>query len=185
LVKIISSEQICNIIAAIGTGIGEGEDGFNIEKLRYHKIVVMADADEDGQHIRTLLLTFFYRQMRQLIEQGHIYIAQPPLYKVKKGKFEAYFENEDKLQKWQLKEAVDSISVTAKGRKLEGRELTGLLELIISAENTQRKLEAKNLTLKDYLSFQAGGQVPVYRIETGPETYRYFFSEAEWLNYEN
>ncbi len=185
LVKIISSEQICNIIAAIGTGIGEGEDGFNIEKLRYHKIVVMADADVDGQHIRTLLLTFFYRQMRQLIEQGHIYIAQPPLYKVKKGKFEAYFENEDKLQKWQLKEAVDSISVTAKGRKLEGRELTGLLELIISAENTQRKLEAKNLTLKDYLSFQAGGQVPVYRIETGPETYRYFFSEAEWLNYEN
>ncbi|MCM2266690.1 MAG: DNA topoisomerase (ATP-hydrolyzing) subunit B [Elusimicrobiales bacterium] len=185
LVKIISSEMIRNLISAIGTGIGEGEDGFNIEKLRYHKIVIMADADVDGQHIRTLLLTFFYRQMRPLVEQGHVYIAQPPLYKVKKGKFEAYFENEEKLQKWQLKEATGGISVKAKGKKLDLKELTELLDLVISIDNVSRKLEPKNLTLKDYLKFQAEGAVPMYRIETGPETYRYFFTEKEWMDYEN
>jgi DNA gyrase subunit B len=184
LVKIISSEQIRNIISAVGTGIGEGEDGFNIEKLRYHKIVIMADADVDGQHIRTLLLTFFYRQMRPLVEQGHVYIAQPPLYKVKKGKFEAYFDNEEKLQKWQLKEALSGISIKAKGKKLNDKEISELMELAIATENTSRKLETKNLTLKDYLKFQADGKVPLYRIETGPETHRYFFTEDEWDAYE-
>ncbi|HBE87997.1 MAG TPA: DNA topoisomerase (ATP-hydrolyzing) subunit B [Elusimicrobia bacterium] len=185
LVKIISSDAVRTLISAIGTGIGEGEDGFNLDKLRYHKIVIMADADVDGQHIRTLLLTFFYRQMRQLVEQGHVYIAQPPLYKVKKGKFEAYFENEEKLQKWQMKEAVGGITVKAKGKKIETSDLAELLDLVVSIDNVGRKLELKNLTLKDYVSFQAEGKVPLYRIETGPETYRYFFSENEWLNYEN
>ncbi|HNT97382.1 MAG TPA: DNA topoisomerase (ATP-hydrolyzing) subunit B [Elusimicrobiales bacterium] len=185
LVKIISSDAVRTLISAIGTGIGEGEDGFNLEKLRYHKIVIMADADVDGQHIRTLLLTFFYRQMRQLVEQGHVYIAQPPLYKVKKGKFEAYFENEEKLQKWQMKEAVGGITVKAKGKKIETGDLAELLDLVVSVDNIGRKLELKNLSLKDYLGFQSEGKVPLYRIETGPETYRYFFSENEWLNYEN
>jgi DNA gyrase subunit B len=184
LVKIISSEQIRNIISAVGTGVGEGEDGFNIEKLRYHKIVIMADADVDGQHIRTLMLTFFYRQMRPLVEQGHIYIAQPPLYKVKKGKFESYFDNEEKLQKWQLKEALSGISIKAKGKKLDEKEIGELMELTIAADNAIRKLEPKNLTLKDYLKFQEEGKVPMYRVETGPETYRYFFTEDEWDAYE-
>ncbi|HAH32800.1 MAG TPA: DNA topoisomerase (ATP-hydrolyzing) subunit B [Elusimicrobia bacterium] len=185
LVKIISSEQIRTLISAIGTGIGEGEDGFNIEKLRYHKIVIMADADVDGQHIRTLLLTFFYRQMRPLIEGGHIYIAQPPLYKIKKGKFECYFENEEKLQKWLLKEAVSGITVKVKNKKLDAKELSDLLELIISLENTLRRMEVKNLGLKDYLKFAAAEKIPLYRIETGPETYRYFYTEGDWLKFEN
>ena len=183
--KIISSEQIRTLISAIGTGIGEGEDGFNIEKLRYHKIVIMADADVDGQHIRTLLLTFFYRQMRPLIDGGHVYIAQPPLYKVKKGKFECYFENEEKLQKWLLKEAVSGITVKAKGRKLEQKELSDLLEIIISLENTLHRMEVKNMGFKDYLKFAAAEKIPLYRVETGPETYRYFYTEGEWLKYEN
>jgi DNA gyrase subunit B len=118
------------------------------------------------------------------VDQGHIYIAQPPLYKVKKGKFESYFDNEEKLQKWQLKEALSGISIKAKGKKLDEKEICELMELTIATENTSRKLESKNLTLKDYLKFQAEGQVPMYRIETGPETYRYFFTEAEWEAYE-
>jgi DNA gyrase subunit B len=186
LVKIISNEQIRTLISAIGTGVGEGEDGFNIEKLRYGKIIIMADADVDGQHIRTLLLTFFYRQMRALIEQGHIYIAQPPLYKVKKGKFESYFENEEKLQSWILKEAMNTVNVKdSKGKKVETKDIANLVSIIHSMESNLRKLELKNLGLNDYLRFEKDGKIPIYRVEINPEEYKYFFSEAEWLEYEN
>ncbi|MDD5473136.1 MAG: DNA topoisomerase (ATP-hydrolyzing) subunit B [Candidatus Methanoperedens sp.] len=98
LTKILKNEEIRALITAIGAGIGEGEE-FDIEKTRYHKIVVMTDADVDGSHIRTLLLTLFYRYMRPLIESGYIYIAQPPLFKVKKGKSEFYVYNEEELNK--------------------------------------------------------------------------------------
>ncbi|GMB90419.1 DNA gyrase subunit B GyrB [Helicobacter ailurogastricus] len=138
LSKILKSEEIKNMITAFGCGVGEE---FNLEKLRYHKIIIMTDADVDGSHIQTLLMTFFYRYLKPLISNGHVYIAQPPLYRFKKKKIEKYLKDEKELNHFLIEHGIDSTSIEGIGRA----DLLALLKTLSAYRSVLKELEKRPL----------------------------------------
>ncbi len=139
--KMLSHEEIRAMITAIGTGIGA--DDFDISKLRYGKVIIMTDADVDGSHIRTLLLTFFFRHMQELILRGHVFVAQPPLYRIKKGKSERYIKDEKEYMRELLRRATDNVAVEAGGTRLEGAELRAFLMALDEYQHIFTRAERK------------------------------------------
>ena len=168
--KVLSNEEIRTMITAIGTGIGEE---FNLEKLRYNKIILMCDADIDGSHIRTLLLTFFYRQMLQLVEKGHIYIARPPLYKIKRGKREEYIDTEDEMNDLLIEIGTEEMEVKRLKDKnvLKDKKLKTLLSLLNELENLSHSIERRGVKFSKYLGFRhkKTKKLPPYRVNVEEE----------------
>ncbi len=147
--KMLGSDEIKTMIAALGTGIGV--EDFDPEKLRYHRIIIMTDADVDGSHIRTLLLTFFYRQMRELVDRGHIYIAQPPLFRAKRGRSETFIKDERELETWLIRRAVESrVLRLPDGSEISGAELEKKLERMISFRKYLQVVE-RRMPLRDVI----------------------------------
>jgi DNA gyrase subunit B len=140
--KILSSQEITTLITALGTNIGAE---FDVDKLRYHRIIIMTDADVDGAHIRTLLLTFFFRQMHALVEKGHVYIAQPPLFKVKQGKDERYLKDEEELEQYLIESALNdaSLATKEKGDVLDDESLRNIAKEMLITESIIRRLSSR------------------------------------------
>ena len=154
--KMISSEEIRIMITALGTGIGDNE--YDIKSLRYHKVIIMTDADVDGSHIRTLLLTFFFRQMPDLIENGHLYVAQPPLYRVASNKKEIYIKDEDEFNDFILGRIAENEKVTLEtGEAIKGQKLVTFLKGIMKYYNNLQKLTRRGYDARLILSLAAKG----------------------------
>ena len=179
--KMLKHEEILTLISAIGTGIGEE---FDLEKLRYGKIIIMTDADVDGSHIRTLLLTFFFRQMGKLIETGHMYIAQPPLYRVKRKKREQYVVSDEDMKKVLLDLGGEGavLYVLREDLHLEGNPFEYLLNVLLRLEEIRDALARRGIQLDDLLKKSRDGKVARFRVfHAGKE--EFFFTEDELSNF--
>ncbi len=180
--KVLSNEEIRTMITAIGTGIGA--DDFDITKARYHRIVIMTDADVDGAHIRTLLLTFFYRQMPQLVEHGYIYIAQPPLYKIKRRKREQYIESDAELTSVLLDFGSEGLTVTTMDgdEVCSGGILNEVLDTLIQIKLLATRMRQKGVPFRDFVeSRNSDGSFSQYRVEIklGDAEPEYYFAANE------
>ena len=153
--KMIGHEEIRTLIAALGCGIGQDE--FDVSKLRYHRVIIMTDADVDGSHIRTLLLTFLYRQMRALVDNGHIYIAQPPLFRAKRGKSETFIKDERELETYLIRRAAESRAVIlGNGKQIVGEELERRLEKLMSFRKYLTVVERRGISRRAIIALLEG-----------------------------
>jgi DNA gyrase subunit B len=181
--KALSNEEIRTIITAVGTGIGEE---FNIEKLRYSKIILMCDADVDGSHIRTLLLTFFYRQMSALVEKEHIYIAQPPLYKIKRGKREEYIQTEDDYSNMLLELGAEGMVLTraADKKQFTDKQLKAILDALVELGNLASAVERRGVNFVKYISFRQKKtkKLPLYMAKVDAEDH-FLYNDDELAEY--
>jgi len=179
--RVLAHEEIRTIVQALGTGIGR--EDFDISRLRYGKIILMTDADVDGSHIRTLLLTFFYRHLVELIRNGHIYIAQPPLYRIKRGKKEAYLHTDEELKKWLVEFGAEEVSVRRlrDGAEFKGQKLKRILNTLAELERYERSLRRLGLTLADYVSHwdPEKRRLPLYWVRLRAAKPELLYSEDE------
>lgn len=180
--KILQNDQIGAMISAFGCGIGA--DNFNLEKLRYHKIIIMTDADVDGSHIRTLLLTFFYRHMFQLIENHHIYIAQPPLFRVKKKKKIQYIKSEKEMDEYLLSLGMSDIHfrLASHNENLDLKELKKLIDSILDVEILIEMVERKGVPFREFIAMKnEEGELPCYLVQLQDEN-KFVYSDREFAN---
>jgi DNA gyrase subunit B len=182
--KILNNNEIRTLITAIGAGIGEDE--FDVSKARYHKIIIMTDADVDGAHIRTLLLTFFYRQMPQLIERGYIYMAQPPLYKITARKQEEYIDSDAQMSRRLLELGASNLTleINDSNQSFTGKELLGMLNSLAELEQLLRAVQARGIPPIEYMNARhpTTKQFPKYRVTVtngGEPSYHYAYSNEE------
>jgi len=175
--KVLKNEEVGNIIAALGCGIGR--DGFSIEKLRYHKVIIMTDADVDGSHIRTLVLTFFFRHMKTLLEEGHIYIAQPPLFKVTRKKVSRYINSEREMDDYLLELGMSDIQFKRGDTLLSAEQVQELNSTTLEIESFISRIEKKGLPFKEYISLKnEQGGLPRFLVTVGDEE-KFLFSEDD------